>query len=47
MKRRDFVAGLGGSVVMASTVGRDAAALVTDHRQDRPIILDANGETLS
>jgi len=44
MKRRDFVAGLGGSVVMGSTVGRAAAALVTDHRQDRPIILDANGE---
>ena len=26
MKRRDFIAGLGGGVVMASTVGRAAAA---------------------
>lgn len=44
MKRRDFVAGLGGGVLLASTVGRLAAATATNRSQDRPIILDANGE---
>ena len=44
MKRRDFVAGLGGGVVMASTVGRAAAASVTTKSQEKPLILDANGE---
>jgi membrane dipeptidase len=44
MKRRDFVAGLGGGVVMASTAGRAAAASVKTVRQDKPLILDANGE---
>ena len=44
MRRRDFVAGLGGGVVLASTAGRAAAVSTTTRVQDRPLILDANGE---
>ncbi len=43
MKRRDFVAGVGGGVLAASTVGRMAASTI-QQSQDRPLILDANGE---
>ena len=44
MNRREFIAGVGGSALMASAVGRTAAASVAYAGQQRPIILDANGE---
>jgi len=43
MKRRDFVASVGGGVITASMMGRGAAS-PSRHPQDRPLILDANGE---
>lgn len=44
MRRRDFVAGIGGGVVIASTVGSASAQSASNRRQERPLILDANGE---
>ena len=43
MKRRDFVVGGGGGVLAASVTGRGVAQ-TTRRPQDRPLILDANGE---
>jgi len=43
MNRRDFVAGVGGGVLATSMAGR-AVGSVAPRLQDRPLILDANGE---
>lgn len=44
MKRREFVTVAGSGVLVSSMIGRLAAASVPGLRQERPLILDANGE---
>jgi membrane dipeptidase len=44
MNRREFVAAAGAGVLAPSLLARFASVSETGHRQQRPLILDANGE---